>query len=93
MNKHHEYNPVSVRGYYYDLSLSPYTIQGVNNDLYIFPSEKKREMFLKEFEKRVNRLNILLSRVSNLSGQSFTITKNMEEFIKKEIYKEMKRNF
>ena len=50
-------------------------------------------MFIKEYEKRVNKLNVLLTRVSNLSGQSFSISKNMEKYMMNEIYKEMKRNF
>ena len=90
MNKQPE---KSARGYYYDLSLSPHIIQGVSDTSYIFPSEKKKEMFIKEYEKRVNKLNVLLTRVSNLSGQSFSISKNMEKYMMNEIYKEMKRNF
>lgn len=83
----------SVRGYYYDLSESPFHVVGVNHEKFIFPSSKKREMFLKEYNKRISSLDLLLSRVENAIGRKIEIDDDMLHFITHDIYNEMKRKF
>lgn len=83
----------SVRGYFYDLSESPFHVIGVNHEKFIFPSAKKREMFLKEYDKRISSLDLLLSRVENASGRTIKIDNEMLSFITHDIYNEMKRKF
>lgn len=84
---------VSERGYYYDLSQSPFKVMGVNHEQFIFPSAKKVEMFLRDYDKRKTSLELLLSRVEKLSGQKIELTDEMLTFITHDLYDEMKRKF
>lgn len=83
----------SDRGYYYDLSISPFNVVGVYDEKFIFPSAKKREMFLKEYDKRISNLQLLLSRVENMSGKKIEMDDKMFYFITHDIYNEMKKRF
>ena len=97
MTKYNTYYPhekkASARGYFYDLSHSPYHVNGVRGEKYLFPSEKKREMFLKEYHKRMGSLEILLTRVYILTNQEIEINDEMQLYILNDIYSEMKRKF
>lgn len=84
---------VSKRGYYYDLSQSPFKVVGVNHKQFIFPSAKKVEMFLRDYHKRKTSLELLLNRVEKLSGQKIELTDEMLTFITHDLYDEMKRKF
>lgn len=52
----------SRRGVYRDLSKSPYEYQSPYGDLFKFPSEKKLEMYARDVQKELDRLNKLLDR-------------------------------
>lgn len=53
---------VSRRGVYYDLSLSPYEFRTPYGDSFKFSSAKKLEIYTRDVEKEVNRLEGLLVR-------------------------------
>lgn len=52
----------SRRGVYRDLSKSPYEYQSPYGDLFKFPSEKKLEMYARDVQKELDRLNKTLDR-------------------------------
>lgn len=53
---------VSRRGVYYDLSLSPYEFQTPYGDSFKFSSAKKLEIYTRDVEKELLRLEGLLER-------------------------------
>lgn len=50
------------RGVYRDLSLSPYEYKSPYGDLFKFPSEKKLEIYARDVEKELDRVNKVLDR-------------------------------
>ena len=55
-------NPVSARGVYYDLTMSPYEYHTPYGDIFKFPSRKKLEMYTRDIVKEMERLQKALSR-------------------------------
>lgn len=53
---------VSRRGVYYDLSLSPYEYTTPYGDSFKFQSQKKLEMYTRDVEKEVHKLNKLIDK-------------------------------
>lgn len=53
---------VSRRGYYYDLSKSPYGYTSPYGDFYKLPSAKKLEMMERESGAAIGRVNKLIER-------------------------------
>lgn len=54
--------PVSSRGVYYDLSLSPYEYETPYGDLFKFSSAKKLEIYARDIENELRRINKVLER-------------------------------
>lgn len=52
----------SRRGVYYDLTESPYEFNSPYGDLFKFSSEKKLEIYRRDIEKELKRVNDLFDR-------------------------------
>lgn len=52
----------SRRGVYYDLTISPYEYKTPYGEIFKFSSEKKLEIYRRDIEKEVNRVNVLFDR-------------------------------
>lgn len=55
--------PVSRYGVYRDLSLSPYEYETPYGDLFKFPSQKKLEIYARDIEGELDRINKSLDRL------------------------------
>lgn len=53
---------VSQRGVYYDLTLSPYEFKSPYGDIFKFSSQKKLDMYTRDIENELNRLEKYLAR-------------------------------
>lgn len=53
----------SRRGYYYDLSESPYEYESPYGDLFKFPSAKQLEIYSRNVQKEVEKIDKALERV------------------------------
>lgn len=54
---------VSRYGVYRDLSLSPYEYKSPYGDLFKFPSQKKLDIYTREIESELDRIEKFLSRL------------------------------
>ena len=52
----------SRRGYYYDLNESPYEYESPYGDLFKFPSQKQLEIYSRNVQKEVERIDKALER-------------------------------
>ena len=75
----------SRRGVYYDLTKSPYGYESPYGDSFKFSSEKKLEIFTRDIQKEVERLDKLIER-NNLD--SF-----LPEEIKQLLYRKLYHGF
>lgn len=55
--------PVSRYGVYRDLSLSPYEYQSPYGDLFKFPSQKKLDIYARDIQTELDRINKTLERL------------------------------
>lgn len=55
-------NPVSKRGVYKDLNLSPYEYESPYGDLFKFSSAKKLEIYTRDIPKELDRVTKLITR-------------------------------
>ncbi len=55
--------PVSRYGVYRDLSLSPYEYQSPYGDLFKFPSQKKLDIYARDIQNELDRINKTLERL------------------------------
>lgn len=86
--------PVSERGYFYDLSLSPYTFVGTDiKTEYKFPSPKKKEVYVNEVNKRVSYLFYLTDRIYSISKLEIPMINEIIIAIEKDVYEEMRVKF
>ena len=53
---------VSARGVYYDLNLSPYEYKTPYGDLFKFSSKKKLDIYARDVEKELKRVDALIDR-------------------------------
>ena len=70
---------VSRRGVYYDLTKSPYEFTSPFGDLFKFSSKKKLEIYTRDIEKELERLDKCITR------------NEMEHFIPVEIYQLLRK--
>ena len=70
---------ISRRGVYYDLSQSPYEYQSPYGDCFKFSSQKKLEIYTRDVQREVGRLEKVIER------------NNMGEFIPEEISQLLQR--
>lgn len=54
--------PVSRRGVYYDLTISPYVYETPYGDIFKFSSAKKLEIYTRDVEKEKARVNAFFAR-------------------------------
>lgn len=59
--------PITRRGVYKDLSLSPYEYESPYGDLFKFPSAKRLEIYSREIEKEIDRIDKALERTGAIS--------------------------
>ena len=52
----------SRRGVYYDLTISPYEYKTPYGDIFKFSSQKKLEIYTRDIEKEITRLDNLMGR-------------------------------
>lgn len=53
---------VSARGVYYDLNLSPYEYKTPYGDLFKFSSQKKLDIYTRDVQKELKRVDDLIAR-------------------------------
>lgn len=71
------------RGVYLDLNQSPYVCKSPYGDLFRFSSQKKLEIYTRDVEKEIKRLDDLLDR-HNLRQH---IPNEIVELLKRSVYK------
>ena len=76
---------VSRRGVYYDLTQSPYEFKTPYGDLFKFKSSKKLEIFTRDIEKELDRLDKLIDRHDMLSF----IEPEIYQILRKAVYKSL----
>ena len=59
-----ENTPVSRRGVYKDLSLSPYEYKSPYGDSFKFASQKKLDIYARDVQKELDRVSKFVSRLS-----------------------------
>lgn len=63
------------RGYYIDLTFSPHKYI-VENTVYVFPTEKQKELFISKGNLRLRRLNEISFNLKDWLGIKITINEN-----------------
>jgi hypothetical protein len=81
----------SLRGYYYNLSLSPYVLHTSHGE-YPFPSAKKFDVFVKEYEKKLKRLYDSANFITTNTPFKLDI-RQIEFDMMDELYQEHKKKF
>lgn len=74
---------ISRRGVYYDLSISPYEYVTPYGEIFKFSSSKKLEIYTRDIEKELKRVDSLIVRNDM---QSF-IPEEIHQLIRKAVYK------
>ena len=80
---------VSRRGVYYDLSQSPYEYRTRYGDCFKFASEKKLEMYTRDIENELERLEKMIDRYI---GRDF-IPEDAYHVLRRSVYRSYYRNF
>lgn len=78
---------ISRRGVYYDLTLSPYEYKSPYGDIFKFSSEKKLEIYTRDVEKELKRLDTFLGR----NGLRSFIPHEIGELLRRSIYRSFYR--
>lgn len=73
----------SRRGYYYDLNESPYAYESPYGDLFKLPSEKQLEIFSRNVQKEVERIDKVFDRV----GCKPFLTDNVKRAVYRSVYR------
>ena len=79
---------VSKRGVYYDLSLSPYEYESPYGDLFKFSSRKKLEIYARDIEKELERMNKTLMR----HGLGDFLPEEIRHLLYRSVYRSFYRN-
>ena len=82
---------VSRRGVYRDLSLSPYEYQSPYGDLFKFPSQKKLEMYARDIEKEIERINKAIDRLHLDHYLPGEIILMLQRYTYRALYRQMMR--
>jgi hypothetical protein len=80
--------PVSSRGVYYDLSISPYEFNSYGLILK-FSSAKKLEIYRRELDQRKEKINRKFAQINEISLLNLGITPMMDKKIQMRIYDEV----
>ena len=75
--------PISRRGVYYDLSVSPYEYTTPYGEIFKFSSPKKLEIYSRDVIKEIDRLHKLIDR----NGMREYIPEELVQFLIRCVYK------
>lgn len=79
----------SRRGVYYDLEKSPYEYQSPYGDTFKFRSEKKLEIYVRDVQKEIDRLSVLIQRNDLQAFIPDEIKQLLERMIYQAFYKKI----
>lgn len=79
----------SRRGVYYDLTKSPYEYQNSYGDLFKFSSQKKLDMYTRDIEKELDRLEKCFARNELVSFIPVEIKQLLRKAVYKALYKKI----
>lgn len=80
---------VSRRGVYYDLTKSPYEYESPYGDVFKFSSKKKLEMYARDINKEVLRLDKAIKRNDLHKWIPLEIHQMLERLVYKSFYKKI----
>lgn len=83
----------SRRGYYYDLNHSPYVLLYRNGERFAFPSNKKKEIFINDYRKRITTICDNLDKLHQKTGVKIPLDSNTIYNLFKHTYTEHKERF
>ena len=83
--------PVSRRGVYRDLSLSPYEYESPYGDLFKFPSQKKLEIYARDVENEIAKINKALDRLEMREHLPFEIVMMLHRLVYHGFYRKVVR--
>lgn len=75
--------PISRRGVYYDLTVSPYEYNTPYGELFKFSSAKKLEIYSRDVMKEIDRLHKLIDR----NGMRELVPDELVQFLIRCVYK------
>ena len=78
----------SRRGVYYDLTASPYEFKSPYGDVFKFSSQKKLEIFTRDIEKELARLERILAR----NELKLLLPSEIVQLLRKYVYRSFYRN-
>lgn len=81
----------SKRGVYYDLTISPYEVISPYGDIFKFSSKKKMDIFTRDIEKEVARLDALLDRHKLRTFIPVEIIDLIKRAVYRSFYKQVER--
>lgn len=81
----------SRRGVYYDLTASPYEYRNPYGDIFKFSSEKKLEIYARDIDKELKRVNDLFERNELLSYVPDEIVELIKRAVYRSFYKRVER--
>ena len=74
---------VSRRGVYYDLSISPYEFKTPYGEIFKFSSQKKMEIYTRDIERELKRLEDVIDR----NDMRSFIPEEIESLLNKALYR------
>ena len=80
----------SRRGYYYDLTESPYEYESPYGDLFKFPSAKQLEIYSRNVQKEVEKIDKVFDKVGCKSFLSATTIRAVYRSIYRSFYNRMR---
>ena len=80
----------SRRGYYYDLTESPYEYKTPYGDLFKFPSSKQLEIYSRNVQKEVEKIDKVFDRVGCRSLLSAATLRAVYRAVYRSFYKRMR---
>ena len=83
--------PVSRRGVYRDLSLSPYEYESPYGDLFKFPSQKKLEIYARDVENEIAKINKALDRLEMREHLPYEIVMMLHRLVYRGFYRKVVR--
>ena len=79
----------SRRGYYYDLNESPYEFENSYGDLYKFPSAKQLEIYSRNVQKELEKLNKTLDKLDCKRYMTFYVLNAVYRSVYRSLYNRM----
>ena len=79
---------VTRRGVYLDLTISPYEYNSPYGDIFKFSSQKKLDIYTRDVDKEIKRVDDLMNR----NGLLKVIPSEIVDLIKRAVYKSFYKN-